>query len=105
MNPIIKDVQITYNDIYVITEHIDGNTLGKEYYCPFNSTLYWGKMILICVESGLTEDKFAIDNFNSKCAEFKLLEIEHKFHEFPPEQIEYWINEYGIFLRDDSKND
>lgn len=101
MNPKIKDIKINYNDIYVITEHIDGNILGKEYYCRIDNGIYFGKFVLVCVETGLKEDKFAIDSFNSKCTEFKLLEIEHKFHEFPPEQIEYWISENGMFLRDE----
>ena len=101
MNPIIKDIRIVYNDIYIITEHIDGNILGKEYYCSFSSSIYRGKIALVCIESGLNEDKFAIDIFNSECVEFEIFnEIKRKFHEFPPEQIEYWISKSGIFLKD-----
>ena len=103
MNPIVKDVRIDYNGITIITEHIPGNILGKEYYCPFDTNIYFGKIVLVCVETGLKQDKFVIDNFNSKCVEFKLQEIEHEFYGFPPEQIEYWISKCGIFLRDNNK--
>lgn len=105
MNVEILNVQINYNDIIITTKHISDNILGNEYKCDFDSSIFWGKMILICTEVGLIEDKFVLDTFNSRCVEHLLLEIRHEFKEFSPEQIEYWLDKCGIYLHKNVRDD
>lgn len=99
MNIGVKDIKITYNGIYIITEHVPGNTLGKGYRCSFSNNLYTGEINLVCIETSFAEDKFEIDTFNSRCHENKLLEVKKEFKEFSPEEIRKLMNESTIWLK------